>query len=148
MKCHIGCCIGENVENTFMRFRSIRLYFFFLIIFFTDDSLIFCKGFWLKIQKVKEFLCIYELASGKIMNYSKSIVLFSSNINVYDKEAIQQELGFYSDLSFSRYLDLPTIFGKDKMRQLRYILDKVYDKIQSYRANYCLSLWKKFSLRL
>ena len=48
-------------------------------LFFADDSLILCRANGFECRKLKELLCMYELASGQKINTDKSSIFFSPN---------------------------------------------------------------------
>lgn len=45
-------------------------------LFFADDSLFLCKVFAEDIMEIKRCLHLYEVASGQVINYSKSSIIF------------------------------------------------------------------------
>ena len=48
-------------------------------LFFADDSLLLCRANGFECRKLKELLCMYELASGQKINTDKSSIFFSPN---------------------------------------------------------------------
>ena len=57
-----------------------RLLIFFF--FFADDSLIFSRVSSAEINSIVEILQVYAKASGKCINFEKSLVYFSNNTTV------------------------------------------------------------------
>lgn len=49
-------------------------------LFFTDNSLVFCKASVQEAKELKNILAIYETISGQQINLDKSSVLFSKNV--------------------------------------------------------------------
>ena len=48
-------------------------------LFFADDSLLLYRANGFECRKLKELLCMYELASGQKINTDKSSIFFSPN---------------------------------------------------------------------
>ena len=54
-------------------------------LFFADDSFLFARGTISECQNIKQVLNMYELSSGQAVNFEKSCVSFSSNLNEFDQ---------------------------------------------------------------
>ncbi|XP_042974588.1 uncharacterized protein LOC122306217 [Carya illinoinensis] len=79
-----------------------------------DDYILFRRaiaGEWVKIQ---ELLHKYEKASGQFLNKEKTIVFFSSNSRIGEKEKIMELGGTIMKDSYEKYLGLPPVVGKSK----------------------------------
>ena len=83
-------------------------------LFFADDSLLFCRANRIKCSKLKEILCMYELASGKKINTDKSSIFFSLKTSQELKDEIINILRSMQDSSHTKYLGLPSIIGRSK----------------------------------
>ena len=58
------------------------------LIFFVDDSMVFCKADKEECQELLRVLKLYEQASGQKVNMDKSSVLFSSNTKAEDRSMV------------------------------------------------------------
>lgn len=99
---------------------------------FADDNYIYCKADQEEASKVMELLKTYETASGQRINRSKSSVFFSANVIDYNKNLVCQELRIPEADSFSKYLGLPNVLGRNKSVIFGYLKDKVKASIQSW----------------
>ncbi|KAL0001183.1 hypothetical protein SO802_014964 [Lithocarpus litseifolius] len=84
------------------------------LLFFADDSLLFCRANSNECNKLKEILCMYEYALGQKINTDKSSIFFSPTISQVLKDEILNILGPMHDSSHTRYLGLPSIIGRSK----------------------------------
>lgn len=55
---------------------------------FADDSFLFARGNLYEFQNIKDCLRTYEKASGQAVNFDKSWVAFSSNLNEVDQQTL------------------------------------------------------------
>lgn len=78
---------------------------------FADDSLLFCKASSEECTVLKESLNLYERVSGQAINYSKSGVFFSENVNPEIRSDLMRILGVSAGLNTSKYLGLPSLIG-------------------------------------
>lgn len=81
---------------------------------FADDSFIFVRSSLQECLEVKNLSKIYENASGQAVNYPKSCVAFSHNINACDGQLLANYLGIARVEYHDRYLGLPVYVGKAK----------------------------------
>lgn len=98
---------------------------------FADDSYIYFKADQEEAHRVVELLKTYEIASGQIINRSKSLVFFNANVIEYNKNLVCQELQILEADSNSKYLGLPHILGRNKSVIFGFLKDKVKASIQS-----------------
>ena len=98
-------------------------------LFFTDDSLLFCRANGTEFSKLKEILSMYELASGQKINIDKSSIFFSPNTSQELKDEIINILGSMQDLNHENYLGLPSIIGRSKKLVFEKIKEKVNKKL-------------------
>ena len=74
---------------------------------------------------VQDVLAEYEKASSQIVNYDKSVVMFSPNIDEVIHNNICSMLQVKATSDQERYLRLPSLIGRDKQAILRFIKDKM-----------------------
>lgn len=65
----------------------------------------------------------YQLISGQRINFSKSEVVFSSNISVIQKNYMLLHLGVQEVPSHSKYLGLPLTFGRGKADMFNFLVE-------------------------
>lgn len=82
-------------------------------LFFTDDSLLFFKATNFEAQEVKKCLMLYCNASGQLVNFDKSNIMFSANTGSEMCNHVAGVFGVRQTNDFSRYLGLPSFFGSE-----------------------------------
>ena len=83
---------------------------------FADDSFLFFKATLEETLVVKKLLNEYENLSGQSVNFSKSGVFFSSNVDQQKQQELREVLGVYNGIENTKYLGLPSLVGKSKKR--------------------------------
>lgn len=83
-------------------------------LFFVDDSLLFFKATDLEAQEIKNCLTCYSSASGQLVNYDKSSIMFSANTSPGLCLHVATVLGVTQSGDFGRYLGLPSFLGRNK----------------------------------
>ena len=101
---------------------------------FADDSLFICKADSAQTDELKRILRAYEVASGQMVNPSKSSILFGSKVNDRVKENIKQSLGIEKEGGMGNYLGLPECFKGSKVDMLRYIHDSLKTRFSGWFA--------------
>ncbi|KAL5565008.1 hypothetical protein UlMin_028172 [Ulmus minor] len=94
-------------------------------LFFADDSLLFVEATPASCSTIKEILSQYEMASGQLMNYSKSAVCFGPSIREEDIGRMVAILGVTQVKCHEHYLGLPCFSGKNKSNLFASIKDRV-----------------------
>lgn len=102
---------------------------------FADDSLVFAQSSLQECMEVKQLLQIYEEASGQAVNYSKSCVAFSGNINEYDGQLFADCLGMAWVDYHNRYLGLPVYVGGAKKATFAYLKDPLWKKLNGWSGS-------------
>ena len=90
-------------------------------LFFTDDSVVFCRAREEECQKIIDLLSIYERGSGQKINRDKTNIFFSSNTPPGDQIAIQQLLGVPAIRQYEKYLGLLALVGRAKNQSFIYL---------------------------
>lgn len=114
---------------------------------FADDSLLFCRANADECRLLKDRLNLYERASGQAINYSKSGVFFSANVQETDRRVLRNLLEVQGTLDTSRYLSLPSIIGRDKKSVFRSIKDRLWKRIQGWRSKKIFKAGKEVLLK-
>lgn len=71
-------------------------------------------------------LCTYGLASGQQVNFSKSSVVFSKNVEVQKQIELAAILSVPIVPVHEKYLGLPTYVGRTKTDTFQYIKDRLF----------------------
>jgi len=101
---------------------------------YADDIMIFCKGKISSINALLELFKAYALASGQVINPSKSTVYYGS-ISVSRINHITGLIGFNKGSLPFLYLGVPIFKGKPKKLFLQPIADKIKSKLSSWKAS-------------
>lgn len=102
-------------------------------IFFADDALLFLKAETQSCDVVKSILTAYGEASGQRINFEKSGICFSSNVKESEKENICDLLGVPLMKLDSKYLGLPSFWGKSKSEAYMFLIEKALNKMQGWK---------------
>lgn len=93
---------------------------------FVDDSLIFCRAGESNFFALKTILKQFELASDGSINFTKSAIIISPNVNKDRWGFLSDILGIKMQESLGTYLGLPSDFSRSKTKDLQGIVDKVW----------------------
>ncbi|MDD0148652.1 hypothetical protein PSY31_23485, partial [Shigella flexneri] len=72
-------------------------------------------------HEIQNVIGTYGTASGQLVNFSKSSVVFSSNVSEIMREEVFEFLGVEVVASHEKYLGLPTYIGRKKTAMFQYI---------------------------
>ena len=101
-----------------------------LTYFFADDSLLFFQTNLGESSRIKECLRLYEKASGQLINFQKSSISFSRNVNEQCQVNICDFFQVVRNENRGTYLGLPSFIGRNKNEVFGFIKDKVWKRIQ------------------
>ncbi|XP_050280246.1 uncharacterized protein LOC126721238 [Quercus robur] len=102
-------------------------------LFFTDDSLLFCKASTQECQNLMAILNLYEAASEQKVNVDKSSIFLSINTPLELKAEIMEVMGPMQDSKHNKYLGLPSIIGKSKKEVFAEIKEKFAKKLSRWK---------------
>ena len=102
-------------------------------LFFSDDSLLFCKENNQECQNLINILQLYEATSVQKINTDKSSVFFSSNTLDERRSEVLNLLGPMQDTHHKKYLGLPSIIGKSKVEIFTEIKERVEKKLSGWK---------------
>ena len=105
-------------------------------LFFADDSILFSRATLQECSKIADILSIYERASGQKINFTKSEVAFSTNVDAMRRHDIRQLLGVREVSRHEKYLGLPTVIGRSKKMVFSVIKERVWKKLQGWKEKY------------
>ncbi|XP_074314561.1 uncharacterized protein LOC141649780 [Silene latifolia] len=109
-------------------------------LFFADDSIIFVKANENQARVVMDVLSKYERASGQLVSKKKTMVSFSKGTVEWRREKVARVLGVQVVAEQDRYLGLPTVIGQSKHALTKIVCDKLNNKMQGWRVNFCNDL--------
>ncbi|GLT56023.1 hypothetical protein SLA2020_290970 [Shorea laevis] len=101
---------------------------------FADDSLVFCKAKMEEVRHLQYILQLYGDTTRQRVNFAKSAVIFSTNSNRDLRASICSQLGLNHDSAVSKFLGLPTSWGKSKKASLKQVVDKVRTKLKQWKV--------------
>ncbi|XP_019179038.1 PREDICTED: uncharacterized protein LOC109174248 [Ipomoea nil] len=94
-------------------------------LFFADDSLLFFRATQQEALRIKGCLDLYCLASGQLINYEKSVAVFSLNMTPQVRDEVSECLGVHVAHDLGRYLGLPSVLGRNKTAIFKYIEENI-----------------------
>ena len=103
-------------------------------LFFADDSLLFYKASVEACEFLKEVLNVYGRASGQRLNEEKTGLFFSNNTNEMTRSSIQRVFGAPRNSNIGKYLELPSLVGRDKRKVFEDIKTRVWQKLQGWKS--------------
>ncbi|PNX74032.1 ribonuclease H [Trifolium pratense] len=100
---------------------------------FDDDSLMFCRANKVEVTKMKDIIQTYQEASGQMVNYSKSEMVFSKGTTAETLNDIAQILPMKILSHFTEYLGLPTDMERSKKKVFNFIEEKIWNKLKGWK---------------
>lgn len=98
-------------------------------LFFADDTLIFARADGAKTATIKGILNSYGLASGQLINYSKSAMFFSTNTPHQIRDNLCHVMEVRRDATLGNYLGLPADISRSKRAVFAFVKDKMITRI-------------------
>ena len=98
-------------------------------LFFADDCFLFFKASPQEARAMKTVLSLYGAASGQKVNYNKSSISFSANVNNEVAHSICSLLGVQGTDDHGTYSGLPSYIGRSKSAVLSYICDRIWKRL-------------------
>ena len=94
-------------------------------LFFADDSIFFTRVLVEECTRLKNILGKYCRCSGQTINFHKSKIFFSPNVEETSRNLIVTTLEVWEASQQTMYLGLPSIVGRKKKDVFQVILYKV-----------------------
>lgn len=116
-------------------------------LFYADDSLLFLTADQDTPQVLKNIFRIYEEVSGQQINFQKSAMSFSPNIDEVYQEFISAFLGIPIVACHERYLGLPTLAGRRKKTLFKMVRDRVWYKVNGWKEKLLSQAGKEVLLK-
>ena len=98
-------------------------------LFFTDDSLIFCKVSLEECDALQKILQVYKRALVQQLNKVKTSLFLSSNTPFTIKEEIKRRFGVQVIKQHEKYVGLPSLVVKNKRNPFNDIKEKLSKKL-------------------
>lgn len=103
-------------------------------LFFTDNSIIFCRPTLDEAIRVSQILKEYEWGSGQKLNKEKTSLFFSRNMAKEVQEDVKDLFGAQIIKQHEKYLGLPLLIGKGKKEASNRIKDQVGKGIVGWKC--------------
>lgn len=100
---------------------------------FADDMILFLKVEAGECQHVLHIVQKFCEASGQMINFDKSSVQFSLNTPPAICNSICSISGFQLSQSDSKYLGLPSFWGRSKAEAYEFLIERVLSKLQGWK---------------
>ena len=117
-------------------------------LFFADDNFLFFKATKDKSSTIKRVLLNYEMIFGQVVNFYKSGIFFSPNVDSSVKNTISAVLGVSSSIDTGRYLGLPSLIGKSKRTVFRFLKDRLWKCLQGWKNRFLSRAGKEVLIKL
>ena len=102
-------------------------------LFFADDSFLFFRADEEESTCMKNCLDDYALASGKIVNFDKSSVLFSSNTISGNRRAVCSILHVNETDNQRSYLGMSSLVGRNRYGVFSFVKERAWKSLQGWR---------------
>jgi hypothetical protein len=103
---------------------------------YADDSILFCRAKQAEATVIMNILNTYQEASGQHINMAKSEMVFSPNISNNIKKEFQDILPVKISSSITKYLGMPTQFGRSKEQDFNFIMDRIQKKLKGWKEKF------------
>ncbi|GMI75496.1 hypothetical protein like AT4G29090 [Hibiscus trionum] len=103
---------------------------------FADDCILFGDASVEGASNMKGLLQNFGNASGQRVNFGKSLVFFSSNVDPSLREQIGMLLGVRVSLNPEKYLGLPTMVGRNKKEAFSYYMERYNKKTNNWGVRF------------
>nr|GEV72389.1 ribonuclease H [Tanacetum cinerariifolium] len=101
--------------------------------FFADDNIFFTRSSVEESCRLKSIFTRYCQASGQVINYEKSKISFSANVDIHTRTRIIECLNVHEVVHQDTYLGMPLVIGRFKKLVFEAILDKIKKKLGGWK---------------
>ncbi|CAN0846889.1 Putative ribonuclease H protein At1g65750 [Linum grandiflorum] len=101
---------------------------------FADDTVIFGSASVDEVDIIMGTLSEYGVLTGQEVNMQKSSMFFSANTPEELRNAIRGRANFESDICHSKYLGVPTEWGRSKRETFGYLLNTMHKQSQAWKS--------------
>ncbi|KAK8669557.1 hypothetical protein V6N13_106985 [Hibiscus sabdariffa] len=103
---------------------------------FVDDSVLFSEASIVAANTLKQVLITFGNASGHRVNFEKSLVFYSGNVDEELRNKIGSLLGVHVSSNPEKYLGLPTMVGRRKRDAFSYYFDRFNVKTENWGIHF------------
>ncbi|KAA3453713.1 reverse transcriptase [Gossypium australe] len=103
-------------------------------LFFADDSLIYGDATIFGAFAINDTLEVYAQYTGQEINFDKSGIFFSSNVEQNKREEVCRVLGVDRSNKLEKYLGLPSMVGRNKRRAFKELKEKLTRRVSSWSS--------------
>ncbi|CAN1758076.1 Transposon TX1 uncharacterized 149 kDa protein [Linum perenne] len=97
---------------------------------FADDSFFFSRADISEARCVRQIFETYARASGQLINYNKSGLMFSNSTHPILAAGVKVILGISKKFEGEHYLGVPSLIGRDRKVAFRYLKERVWQRLQ------------------
>ncbi|XP_024171787.1 uncharacterized protein LOC112177760 [Rosa chinensis] len=115
---------------------------------FADDSMLYGQASLEDCFQILEVFETYGRASGQVVNFNKSSVVFSKNVSECMQDEVASLLGVEIVDSHEKYLGLPTYVGRKKTATFQYIKDNLAKKLTNWQGKLLSGAGKDILIRV
>lgn len=90
---------------------------------------------------------MYELALGQKLNNDMTSIFFSRNRRREFKDFINSTVGISATASYEKYLELPTLVGRSKIKTFAGILSRVRKKLDGWNEKFLSQTGKEILIK-
>jgi hypothetical protein len=116
-------------------------------LFFTDNSILFCKANGVGWRRLTKIIGTYEHASGQKLNLQKTSVFFSRDTSLERRQEILRLSGLTETHCIDAYLGLPTFVGRSRTQALQHIKAKVLQRLNNWKVHFLSQAGKEVLLK-
>lgn len=100
---------------------------------YADDTIIISSSYASSLQLVMEVLNVYKVASGMLINKSKSAIYMHHNASSQVVNKVERITGISKhDFPFT-YLAYPILYARKRINYYQGLINKVIDKLQAWK---------------
>lgn len=121
-------------RNEIVSIKSMRTCSEIHHLLFVDDSLFFLKGSVENAQALKSTVDKYCKASGQMVNLSKSSLLCGGDEENTFTTEVATLFGMNLVTDSGKFLGLPSLWGRSKCEALRFLKERIVNKLQGWRS--------------
>ncbi|XP_024196065.1 uncharacterized protein LOC112199256 [Rosa chinensis] len=115
---------------------------------FADDSMLYANAALEDCYQIQEVIETYGRASGQLVNFNKSSVVFSKNVTDYMQGEVAGLLGVEVVDFHEKYLGLPTYVGRKKSATFQYIKENLAKKLKNWQGKFLSGAGKDILIRV
>lgn len=101
---------------------------------FADDIILLAKANSLNASTIIHIFNTFAEQSGQKINFNKSSVIFSNNVNSEDRKNLSTVLNICQSRKMGKYLGYPITNHHPKTLDYQYIMDRMNNKLKGWKA--------------